>query len=91
MTPDICPVCGEVVPNKAKACPECGACEETGWSDEGRADSLGIPSEEFDYEEYVKREFEGEKPKRKFGAVWFVTAIVVLILFVWMFVGRGHP
>jgi hypothetical protein len=85
MTPDICPVCGEVVPAKAKACPECGADEQTGWSDAGRADSLGIPSEDFDYDDYVKREFEGEKPRGKFGAVWIVTAIVLLLLFVWAF------
>lgn len=80
MTPDVCPVCGAVVPEKAKACPECGSDDETGWSDEGRADSLGLPSGEFDYDDYVKSEFEGEKPKRKFGVVWVVTAIVLLIL-----------
>ena len=88
MTPEICPVCGEIVPDGAKACPECGSCEETGWSDAGRADSLGIPSDDFDYDEYVKREFEGEKPKRKFTAVWVITAIVLLLLFGWMFAGR---
>ena len=89
MTPEICPNCGEIVPPKAKACPECGACEETGWSDEGRADALGLPSEEFDYDDYVKREFEGENPKRKFGAVWIITAIVLLALFAWAFL-RGR-
>jgi hypothetical protein len=87
MTPEICPNCGEVVPPKAKACPECGACEETGWSDEGRADALDLPSEEFDYDDYVKREFEGEKLKRKFGAVWIITAIVLLALFAWVVLG----
>lgn len=83
MNPDVCPNCGQLVPPKAKACPECGACEETGWSDEARADSLGIPSEEFDYNEFVKREFEGEKPRRKFGAVWVITAAILLALIVW--------
>lgn len=28
-----CPVCGTEVPNKARACPECGSDEDTGWSD----------------------------------------------------------
>ena len=83
MTPDVCPNCGELVPPKAKACPECGACEETGWSDEARADALGIPDDTFDYDEYVKREFEGENPKRKFGALWFITAVVLLGIFAW--------
>ena len=85
MKPDICPVCGAVVPEKAKACPECGSDEQTGWSDAGRADALDIPSEDFDYEDYVKREFEGEEPKRKNAALWIITAIVLLALFAFAF------
>jgi hypothetical protein len=87
MTPEICPNCGEIVPPKAKVCPECGACEETGWSDEAHADNLGIPSEDFDYDDYIKREFEGEKPKRKFGTVWIVTATILLALIIWGLLG----
>ena len=88
MTPEICPNCGEMVPEKARACPECGACEQTGWSDAGKADALGIPDGSFNYEDYLKREFEGENPKRKFGSLWVVTAVVLLIAFVWVFTRR---
>ncbi|MEM9217915.1 MAG: zinc ribbon domain-containing protein [Cyanobacteria bacterium P01_F01_bin.150] len=28
-----CPICGTEVSSKARSCPECGADEETGWSD----------------------------------------------------------
>jgi hypothetical protein len=91
MRPDVCPNCGEVVPENAKSCPECGSCEETGWSDDAKADQLGIPSDSFDYDEYVKREFEGENPKRKFGGVWIVTAIVLLGLFVWYLLAPHVP
>jgi hypothetical protein len=87
MKPDICPVCGEVVPEKAKSCPECGSDEQTGWSDDAKADNLGIPSEDFDYDDYIKREFEGETPRRKFGAVWIVTAAILLGLFLWYALG----
>ncbi|NJK63905.1 MAG: hypothetical protein HC921_15570 [Synechococcaceae cyanobacterium SM2_3_1] len=31
-----CPNCGANVPVKAKACPECGSDEETGWSEAAR-------------------------------------------------------
>lgn len=86
MTPDVCPNCGEMVPEKAKACPECGACEETGWSEDAKADALGIPSEDFDYERFVKEEFEEKSPTRRFGALWWVTAVILLISFVWFFV-----
>jgi hypothetical protein len=85
MRPDYCPVCGEEVPAKAKACPECGACEETGWSDDAKADALGLPDDSFDYDEYVKREFEGAAPKRKHGGLWVAVAVVLLLLFGWYF------
>lgn len=91
MTPEICPNCGEVVPEKAKACPECGACEETGWSDDAKADGLGLPSEDFNYDEYIKREFENAEPKRKFGSVWFVTTIILLALLAWAVIAALAP
>lgn len=85
MTPDICPNCGEVVPPKSKACPECGADEKTGWSDAAVADNLGIPSEDFDNNDYLKREFEGENPKRKNAALWIITAVILLAIFGYTF------
>ena len=81
MTPEICPNCGDEVPPKAKACPGCGACEDTGWSDDAYADRLGIPSENFDYNDYVKRELSPEKPKQKYGKLWAAVAIVLLAIF----------
>jgi hypothetical protein len=83
-TPDICPNCGELVPEGAKACPECGACEETGWSDNGRADALGIPhdDDDFKYDEFVRRELEGlGPPPRKWNWVWTLTALILLVVF----------
>ncbi len=82
MTPDVCPNCGEMVPDNAKACPECGACEETGWSEDAKADQLGIPREEFDYEGYLREEFADEKPKRKLQPVWSTTAWVMAGIFI---------
>ena len=81
--PDICPVCGSEVPERAKACPECGADEKTGWSEKARYDALGIPDdpEEFDYNEFVEREFEGKKPHRSKTGLWFVVALVLVFLF----------
>jgi hypothetical protein len=82
--PDICPVCGADVPPKAKACPQCGADEETGWSEKARYDELGIPTDdEFDYDEYVQREFQGKKPKRKLQRLWTAVGVLLLVLFAW--------
>ncbi len=80
-TPDICPVCGTEVPERARACPECGADEKTGWSERARYDELGIPDDSFDYDDFVSREFEGKKSKRKLGWLWFTIALLLLLAF----------
>ena len=87
MTPEICPNCGAKVPRNAKACPECGSDEETGWSEETNTDGLDLPEEKFDYEDYVKREF-GAKKVMPQGISWFwwVAAILVIGAFVFLVV-----
>lgn len=87
MKPDVCPHCGATVPPEAAACPECGSDEKTGWSDEASAQSLDLPDEEFDYEDFVQREFAGGKPKpRGIPWFWWVVAVVLIALFALMFV-----
>jgi len=86
MTPEVCPVCGTEVPPKAKACPECGADEETGWSESAGAQGLDLPDENFDYEEFVKREFGGGKKSpvpRGVHWFWWVVAVIILGIFLW--------
>jgi len=79
MPPEICPNCGAEVPPKAKACPGCGSDEETGWSEEAHASSLDLPEENFDYDDFLKREFSGEKSvPRGIHRFWWVVAVVVL-------------
>lgn len=85
--PAICPQCGAEVPPKAKACPQCGSDEETGWSDEAQASGLGLPDEDFDYDDFLKREFAEEKPNpRPAGVSWFwwIIGLLVLAAFIWL-------
>ena len=79
MAPETCPNCGADVPRNAKACPECGSCEETGWSEEAAASGLGLPDEEFDYDDFVKREFGDEKPIPR-GVPWFWWVVGLLLI-----------
>ena len=80
-TPDTCPNCGADVPPKAKACPECGSCEETGWSDEASVSGLGLPNEEFDHADFVNREFGGNQPvPRGISPLWWLIAFALAIL-----------
>jgi hypothetical protein len=86
MNPEVCPCCGAEVPRKAKACPQCGADEKTGWSDDSGGEELGLPDEDFDYEEFVKREFNDEKKNLvPHGIHWFWWGMGILLVaaFVW--------
>ena len=82
MPPEICPNCGAEVPRKARACPECGADEQTGWSEATRTDGLDLPDENFDYQDFAKREFGGGSPVPQ-GIHWFwwVIALMVVVAF----------
>ena len=78
MPPETCPNCGAEVPPKARACPECGADEQTGWSEAARTDGLDLPDQNFDYDDFVKREFGDESPVPR-GVHWFWWVIAVLV------------
>jgi hypothetical protein len=88
MPPETCPNCGAEVPPNARACPQCGADDQTGWSDAAGADGLGLPDEGFDYNDYVEREFGGQKPvPRGIHWFWWLVAIALLAAFIvlWVF------
>lgn len=87
MSPEICPHCGAEVPKDAKACPECGSDERTGWSEEAATGGLDLPEEHFDYEDFVEREFGAQGPvPRGVGWFWWAIGLALLIalLMVWV-------
>ena len=79
-TPESCPNCGADLPRNARACPECGSDENTGWSEEARAGGLGLPEEDFDYNEFVKNEFGEERQIKPKGLHWFWWTVGLLLL-----------
>ncbi|MHC1768215.1 MAG: zinc-ribbon domain-containing protein [Verrucomicrobiia bacterium] len=85
MPPETCPNCGADVPPNARACPECGACEQTGWSADAATGDLGIPEENFDYDDFVKREF-GPKRTLPYGIhwLWWAIGLVLAGLLFWL-------
>ncbi|MBN1669569.1 MAG: zinc-ribbon domain-containing protein [Kiritimatiellae bacterium] len=80
-----CPHCGARVPGGARACPQCGADENTGWSEDPDQPAAGIPAgygqdEDFDYDEFIAREFDGKRGKgRGLPLVYVVVAVVLLL------------
>ncbi len=79
--PEVCPVCGEDVPRRAVACPECGADHHSGWREEAESYEVALPDENFDYEEFVEKEFGSSPKPAAIKMVWWITAIIVIIVF----------
>ena len=85
-SPEICPVCGAEVPRVALACPGCGADHNSGWDEAGsRLDGVDLPDENFNYDQFVEREFGGQAKPAGQKTVWWVLGIVGLILFCALF------
>ena len=75
------------MPRNALACPDCGADHRSGWREDALSyDGTGLADEgEFDYDEYVAREFSGPSPKPSgMKPLWWITALVLLAAFVWV-------
>jgi hypothetical protein len=87
-TPEICPVCGEDVPPGARACPGCGADHDTGWSDEANETTVDLPDDDFDYEAFVEREFGTGARPAGIRPIWWVTAIILVIVFIGVYLVR---
>jgi hypothetical protein len=77
-----CPVCGAEVPAGSKSCPECGACEKSGWSGNTHEDGLGLPDDEFDYEKFLGEEFGHGAPKKGVQRLWPIVALVLLLMLI---------
>lgn len=85
--PDYCPNCGAEVPPDARACPQCGSDENTGWSDNAAAGGLDLPEENFNYEEFVREEFGAPaSTPRGISRFWWFVAILIAIAFILGFV-----
>src|SRR5262245_10967751 len=81
-TQDVCPVCGEEVPPRALACPECGADHNSGWrEDAGTYDGVDLPDDDFNYDAFVKREFGSRAKPPGLGIAWWIVGILLIVAF----------
>lgn len=57
------------------------AQKKRSWEQDSAYDGLDLPDDDFDYEDYVAREFGG-KPHRRVGIAWYwwLTALLLLVL-----------
>ena len=89
--PKVCPVCGEDVPPVALACPECGADHRSGWREDTETyDAVGLPDDDFNYEEFVKQEFGSSSRRPAIKRVWWITAILLIAAFIAIYLYAAH-
>ena len=89
-SPEVCPVCGEDVPRGCLACPACGADHNSGWRIDADAyDALDLPEEDFDYDEFARREFGSALKPPGIKMIWWITAIILLVLSIALYLFSG--
>jgi hypothetical protein len=79
--PDECANCGAEIPRHARACPECGADERTGWRDTSLYDGLDLPDDAFDADERQAGRRSRSKAAFRVAWVWIGLAAALLALF----------
>ncbi|HWA85340.1 MAG TPA: zinc-ribbon domain-containing protein [Opitutus sp.] len=76
--PEECANCGAVIPPHARACPECGADERTGWRETSSYDGLELPESAFDDSDGTS---QTRPPSRRVnGLAWYWWCVAVAIL-----------
>jgi hypothetical protein len=79
--PEECANCGASIPRNAKACPECGADERSGWREQSVYDDLDLPEEAWKDETEPKKR---QPPSMSVNGVpwywWMVGALLLSVL-----------
>lgn len=76
--PAECANCGAAVPRGAKACPECGADERTGWRESDVYDGLELPDSA-----YADESSAPKSPDRRVNGIawyWWCVGIALIAL-----------
>lgn len=73
--PDECANCGAEIPRNARACPECGADERTGWRENSIYDGLDLPGGDDD-----APPTPGGRRGHQGGLAWYWIAAFILVL-----------
>lgn len=91
----LCPTCDEEVA-VGKNCPRCAKRnppaprERKSWEQEETADGLDLPDEDFDYDDFIAREFGGA-PHKKTGIAWYWYAVALLLLIAMVIAAFSQP
>jgi len=80
--PQECAQCGAAIPRRARACPECGADERTGWRETSLYDGLDLPDSAWSESEPGDPPREGVRRWNGVAWYWWLVGAALLILLV---------
>lgn len=83
----ICPECGAEVKVGSPGCPKCNDLDPWEIEDNDVYDGLDLPDDDFNYDDFVEKEFGESIPKRGLPMVWWVTGVILLIAFLFWVLG----
>lgn len=78
--PETCAICGATVPPTARACPECGADERTGWSEQSVYDGLDLPEEQSGLSGSRERSPDDRFKRGSRASLWWIVVAVILVV-----------
>ncbi|MFM2170579.1 MAG: hypothetical protein RI957_808 [Verrucomicrobiota bacterium] len=84
-----CPSCDQDV-EVGRNCPRCArpprkrAREKKSWEQDRSADGLDLPDDDFDYDDFIAREW-GSTPQQKIGIAWYWYLVALLLLIAMLF------
>ena len=76
--PETCANCSADIPPHARACPECGADERTGWAEQDLYDGLDLPEDD---DERAKTSLSRQR-RQTSRWFWSLIAIGLVLLFI---------
>jgi len=80
--PANCAVCGADLLPSARACPECGADERTGWREPSLYDGLDLPDSAFEDENEAGGRAARNQAREKKARFWWLVAVAMLVVVV---------
>jgi hypothetical protein len=73
------------------ACPECGADYNSGWREDADAyDGVDLPDDEFNYDDFVKREFGSRVKPAALNMIWWIAGILLIAALILMYFYAAH-
>lgn len=76
-------MCGQHVPAGAVSCKECGACPNTGWSEDTAADGLDLPETEEEIRKPKLGEFSVPGTAQKPSPITILLVVALVGVLLW--------